>query len=424
MEAVGEASLQALTEFRAAPYLEVLGLDMSATLKEIKKKYRKLALKMHPDKGGDPDTFLKLTEAYEMMTTLKDVMGDGAMMMDHDTVVNEIEVQIQRSPGDLGFGVTLFRDEEENGVTYVKRVAGLTEIQGSVKVGDILVRVDGVPIKGISFPEVMNKFKVVPTGNVVTLRLLRTEDSGIARDSDVQEMEGNGSTEAVDVISTRELGKVMDCLKIGDAESVRDLPYGITQNPAVIREEDATVGAEKITGDQVSCSKTGGAEAVDEPDEEIISNRRLSMPSVLLDREEDEETDGNIVEPSPQKRKSSVLDLDLMYTDFVNEKEPITSSSLLDEDIQWLKSELVRIKDDIKGHNAHRLKSELAEVRTELKELKQHVLAEHKTGGGGVSLGGYSLAKVFFVAATAQLMVTVMLSTWRPSWLQSCFSNS
>jgi DnaJ family protein A protein 2 len=32
-----------------------LGVDKSATHDEIKKAFRKKALKEHPDKGGDPD---------------------------------------------------------------------------------------------------------------------------------------------------------------------------------------------------------------------------------------------------------------------------------------------------------------------------------------------------------------------------------
>lgn len=34
---------------------EILGVDKDATMDQIKKSYRKLAIKMHPDKGGDPE---------------------------------------------------------------------------------------------------------------------------------------------------------------------------------------------------------------------------------------------------------------------------------------------------------------------------------------------------------------------------------
>lgn len=45
-----------------------MGVEKDAGENDIKKAYRKLALKAHPDKGGDPETFKNLTTAYEVLS--------------------------------------------------------------------------------------------------------------------------------------------------------------------------------------------------------------------------------------------------------------------------------------------------------------------------------------------------------------------
>ena len=47
---------------------ERLGLTKECSEDEIKKAYRKLALKEHPDKGGDAEKFKKISEAYHLLS--------------------------------------------------------------------------------------------------------------------------------------------------------------------------------------------------------------------------------------------------------------------------------------------------------------------------------------------------------------------
>jgi DnaJ-class molecular chaperone len=67
----------------STPY-KVLGVSESATADEIKKAYRKAALKHHPDKGGDEEKFKEISKAYETLSDpekrkLYDQFGEAAV---------------------------------------------------------------------------------------------------------------------------------------------------------------------------------------------------------------------------------------------------------------------------------------------------------------------------------------------------------
>jgi len=62
-------------------YYSVLGVSESATPEEIKKAYKKLAIQHHPDKGGDEETFKKISEAY-------DTLGDSQKKQQYDMQKN------------------------------------------------------------------------------------------------------------------------------------------------------------------------------------------------------------------------------------------------------------------------------------------------------------------------------------------------
>merc|ERR1719243_104832 len=49
-------------------FYKLLEVDKDSSEAEIKKAYRKLAVKHHPDKGGDPEVFKEITRAYEVLS--------------------------------------------------------------------------------------------------------------------------------------------------------------------------------------------------------------------------------------------------------------------------------------------------------------------------------------------------------------------
>lgn len=52
----------------AKNHYETLGVDKKASKEEVKKAFRKLAQKYHPDKGGDEAKFKEITEAYSVLS--------------------------------------------------------------------------------------------------------------------------------------------------------------------------------------------------------------------------------------------------------------------------------------------------------------------------------------------------------------------
>jgi len=49
-------------------YYKILGINKNATEEEIKKAFRRLAHKYHPDKGGDEKKFKEINEAYQVLS--------------------------------------------------------------------------------------------------------------------------------------------------------------------------------------------------------------------------------------------------------------------------------------------------------------------------------------------------------------------
>ena len=96
-------------------FYQTLGVNENATQDEIKKAYRKLAVEHHPDKGGNEDTFKKISQAY-------DTVGDESKRKQYDN---------QRSnpfSNMGGGGFNPFEDMFQNGFYQQRRRAAPDKI--------------------------------------------------------------------------------------------------------------------------------------------------------------------------------------------------------------------------------------------------------------------------------------------------------
>ena len=64
---MGSANRRQSSKINNKRYYELIGVKVNANDQEIKKAYRKKALKEHPDKGGDIEKFKEITKAYETL---------------------------------------------------------------------------------------------------------------------------------------------------------------------------------------------------------------------------------------------------------------------------------------------------------------------------------------------------------------------
>ncbi|KAH0830469.1 hypothetical protein J3R83DRAFT_1894 [Lanmaoa asiatica] len=69
---------------RETKYYDLLEVAPDASENELKKAYRKKALRLHPDKGGDPELFKEVTHAYEVLAdpekrSIYDTRGEAGL---------------------------------------------------------------------------------------------------------------------------------------------------------------------------------------------------------------------------------------------------------------------------------------------------------------------------------------------------------
>ena len=91
-------------------YYNTLGISKSASEADIKAAYRKMAMKHHPDRGGDEKKFKEVTEAYE---TLSDPQKKQMIDMGVDPNAQHTSYR-QGSPFEFHFNTGNFEDVFSN----------------------------------------------------------------------------------------------------------------------------------------------------------------------------------------------------------------------------------------------------------------------------------------------------------------------
>lgn len=94
--------------FDSEDFYEVLGLNRNADDKSIKKAYKKLSLKYHPDKN--PNNKEEAEEIFKKISYAYGILGDPKKKKDYDTYGREYVEQGGASRGGGGGGFSRGHD--------------------------------------------------------------------------------------------------------------------------------------------------------------------------------------------------------------------------------------------------------------------------------------------------------------------------
>lgn len=114
-------------------YYEILGVSAEATMEEIKKSFRNLALKYHPDKNKNSEEskqkFMKIVEAYEVLSNdqARKTYDSSTMYKpgpaprwtppaDFSTIYSYEEIKRRYRPTNIGGGVWDISDKASFGM--------------------------------------------------------------------------------------------------------------------------------------------------------------------------------------------------------------------------------------------------------------------------------------------------------------------
>ena len=119
----------------------VLGVDKSASQKEIEKGYRRQASLFHPDKGGNADKFGEVRKAF-------DTLNDLPKRVEYDLELSAFEREGDIEPSDTVALVTFEGDPEGHKLTcrcggeYFISTSELDDIRSEADTNSVVVACD------------------------------------------------------------------------------------------------------------------------------------------------------------------------------------------------------------------------------------------------------------------------------------------
>ena len=78
----------------AKNYYDILGVDRKASEQDVKKAYKKMALKFHPDKNKDPgaeEKFKEIAEAYDVLVDADKRSVNDTKLLNSDSYPTNIK---------------------------------------------------------------------------------------------------------------------------------------------------------------------------------------------------------------------------------------------------------------------------------------------------------------------------------------------
>lgn len=78
------------------PY-EILGVTRKSTISDVKKRFRQLSRKHHPDLGGDPMVFDAVSKSYDLFMSGQyevGLSGSGTVRLVHESLFNVVEKEM------------------------------------------------------------------------------------------------------------------------------------------------------------------------------------------------------------------------------------------------------------------------------------------------------------------------------------------